>query len=205
MLLVAHIAERIADIPVLMVGLYRDSEVDAGRPLSRTFEELTRRRLAQRMRLERLPADGVAEMLTGLAGQAAPRELVDVFYAETDGNPFFTEEVFRHLAEEGRLFDADGRFRADLKAAELDVPEGVRLVVSARLRRLGDEGTRVLGSAAVLGRVFTFELLQALEELPEMQLLDVVEEAERAPSRMFGWDGVTLPEIEPLRAWLGRG
>ena len=180
MLLIAHIAERIAEIPVLMVGLYRDSEVDAGRPLSRTFEELARRRLARRIRLERLPVDGVAQMLTGLAGQAPPAEMVNVFYTETDGNPFFTEEVFRHLAEEGRLFAADGRFRTDLKAGELDVPEGVRLVVAARLRRLGDDGPGVLASAAVLGRVFSFELLAALEELPESRLLDIVEEAERA-------------------------
>ena len=133
-----------------------------------------------RMRLKRLPADGVAQMLTGLAGQTPPPELVDVFYAETEGNPFFTEEVFRHLAEEGRLFQADGGFHADLKAGELDVPEGVRMVIGARLRRLGDNGARVLGSAAVLGRVFSFELLQVLEQLPESRLLDIVEEAERA-------------------------
>ncbi|HVW34130.1 MAG TPA: hypothetical protein VHL53_16455 [Acidimicrobiia bacterium] len=103
-----------------------------------------------------------------------------MFFSETDGNPFFTEEVFRHLAEEGRLFDAGGRFRTDMKAGELDVPVGVRLVVAARLRRLGEDGPRVPASAAVLGRVFSWQLLQALEELPELQLLDVVEEAERA-------------------------
>lgn len=43
MLLVEHLAERIGEAPVLIIGLYRDSELDAGRPLSRTFEELTRR------------------------------------------------------------------------------------------------------------------------------------------------------------------
>ena len=180
MLLVTYIAERIDGIPVLMVGLYRDNELDAGRPLSSTFTELIRRRIARRLRLERLPVDGVAQMLTGIAGQTPPSQLVDVLYAETEGNPFFTEEVFRHLAEEGRLFDADGRFRTDLEADELDVPEGVRMVIGARLRRLGDDGATVLGSAAVLGRVFAFELLRALEEVPESRLLDIVEEAERA-------------------------
>jgi DNA-binding SARP family transcriptional activator len=180
MLLIAHIAERLAGMPVLIVGLYRDNELDAGRPLSKTFVELIRRRLAQRLRLERLPADGVSQMLTGLANQEPPPRLVEVVYAQTEGNPFFTEEVFRHLVEEGRLFDADGRFRTDLELGELEVPEGVRMVVAARLRRLGDDGARVLGSAAVLGRVFSFELLQALEQLPETQLLDIVDEATRA-------------------------
>ena len=180
MLLIQHLAERIAEVPLLMVGLYRDSELDVGRPLSRTFEELTRRRLARRMPLGRLPQDGVAQMVAGMAGQEPPPGLVEVLYAETEGNPFFTEEVFKHLAEEGRLFDAHGRFRADLAVEDLDVPEGVRMVVGARLRRLGEDGPRVLAGAAVLGRVFSFELLQHLEELPEDRLLDIVEEAERA-------------------------
>ncbi len=167
MLLIQHLAERIAEVPVLMVGLYRDSELEVGRPLSRTFEELTRRRLARRMPLGRLPQEGVAQMVAGMAGQEPPSRLVEVLYAETEGNPFFTEEVFKHLTEEGRLFDTQGRFRADLAVEDLDVPEGVRMVVGARLRRLGRDGPRVLASAAVLGRVFSFELLQHLEELPE--------------------------------------
>jgi len=179
MLLVQHLVERVADVPVLIIGLYRDSELDVGRPLSRTFEELIRRRLVRRMTLKRLPEEAVALMLAGLAGQEPPARLVAVLYAEAEGNPFFTEEVFKHLAEEGRLFDADGRFRTDLSVDQLDVPESVRLVVGHRLRRLGEDGSKVLGSAAVLGRVFSFELLQVVEEMPEDPLIDVVEGAER--------------------------
>ena len=146
MLLIQHLAERIAEVPVLMVGLYRDSELDVGRPLSRTFEELTRRRLARRMRA-RAPAPGGRGRRCWRASPARSRRPASsrCIYAETEGNPFFTEEVFKHLAEEGRLFDADGRFRADLTVDDLDVPEGVRMVVGARLRRLGDDGPRVLG------------------------------------------------------------
>lgn len=131
MLLIQHCAERLAEVPVLMVGLYRDSELDAGRPLSRTFEELIRRRLAVRIPLARLSETAVGAIVAGLAGQEPPAGLVEVIYAGTEGNPFFTEEVFKHLSEEGRLFDSDGRFRADLSVEDLDVPDSVRLVVSA--------------------------------------------------------------------------
>ena len=179
MLLVQHCAERLVEVPVLMVGLYRDSELDIGRPLSKTFEELIRRRLAVRMPLRRLPEEAVAAIVAGLAGQDPPAGLVEVLYARTEGNPFFTEEMFKHLAEEGRLFDADGRFRADLSVEDVDVPDSVRLVVGARLRRLGDDGARTLGAAAVVGRVFTFDLLQQVEQIGEDPLLDLVEAAER--------------------------
>ena len=61
-------------------------------------------------------------MLRALSGHEPPQTLVDVVYSETEGNPFFVEEVFQHLAEEGRLFDAMGQWRSDLSIDELEVP-----------------------------------------------------------------------------------
>ena len=46
-------------------------------------------------------------------------------HADTEGNPFFVEEVILHLEEEDRLFDDKGEYRSDLSLAELDVPESV--------------------------------------------------------------------------------
>jgi tetratricopeptide (TPR) repeat protein len=88
--------------------------------------------------------------------------------------------VFHHLAEEGKLFDAEGRWRADVQLSELEVPRGVRLVIGRRLERVGEECRRVLTTAAVIGRAFTFELLEALGEADTDTLLDAVDEAERA-------------------------
>ena len=48
---------------------------------------------------------------------------------------------------------------------DLDVPESLRLVLGRRLERLGDDGRRALAAAAVVGRAFTYELLEALGEL----------------------------------------
>ena len=60
-------------------------------------------------------------------GKATVEALVEAIHEETEGNPFFVEEVFQHLSEEGKLFDEEGRWKSDLKIDELDVPEGVRL------------------------------------------------------------------------------
>ena len=42
-------------------------------------------------------------------------ELARVVFEETEGNPFFVEEVFRHLSEEGKLFDETGKLLAEHK------------------------------------------------------------------------------------------
>jgi class 3 adenylate cyclase/tetratricopeptide (TPR) repeat protein len=180
LLLLQHITQQLHEMPILIVGTYREVELDVARPLARTLEELLRQRLAHRVALKRMPEAEVAAMLRALSGQQPPKPLVDAVYRETEGNPFFVEEVFQHLAEEGKLFDAQGRWRPDLQVSELEVPEGVRLVIGRRLERVGEECRRVLTSAAVIGRAFTFELLEALGEVDIDALLDAIDEAERA-------------------------
>jgi tetratricopeptide (TPR) repeat protein len=88
--------------------------------------------------------------------------------------------VFQHLSEEGRILDDQGRWKTDLKADEIDVPEGVRLVVSRRLARLGDTARKVLTAAAVIGRSFPLDLVLAIAGETEDAVLDVIEETERA-------------------------
>jgi class 3 adenylate cyclase/tetratricopeptide (TPR) repeat protein len=180
LLLLRHLAERIAELPILLIGTYRDVELDVDRPLARTLEELVRRRLVHRIALSRLPKEGVATMLRVLAGREPPSTLVEAVFSETEGNCFFVEEVFQHLLEEGKLFDQTGEWRTEVRIGEVDVPEGVRLVLGRRLARLSEGARRALGGAAVIGRNFTFELVEALGEVSTDSLLDGIEEAHRA-------------------------
>jgi len=180
LLLLQHTAERLDEMPAVIIGTYRDVELDVGRPLAKTLDWLLRHRLAHRVALRRLEEAGIRDMLGGMAGQDPPDALVKVIHAETEGNPFFVEEVFRHLSEEGRLLNDEGGFQAGLVIDELDVPEGVRLVIGRRLQRLGEHTRKVLSAAAVLGRSFEYELVRAMDGLSDDQLLDAVEEAELA-------------------------
>ena len=88
--------------------------------------------------------------------------------------------MFRHLVEQGKLLHPDGEFRRNIKLGNDDVPASVRLVIGRRLARLSDSTLTSLGTAAVIGRSFTFELLAASTQVDPNSLLDCVEEAERA-------------------------
>jgi tetratricopeptide (TPR) repeat protein len=191
LLLIQHVAQQQDQMAVLTVATYRDIELDAARPLAQTLESLLRQRLAHRIALKPLPQAAVEAMLQALTGQQPPSALAQAIYNETEGNPFFVEEVFQHLSEQGKLLDAEGRWRPDLQVSELDVPEGVRLVISRRLERVSEEGRTALTDAAVVGRDFTFELLQALTDLDPDTLLDAVDEAERANLIVAAAEGPT--------------
>jgi DNA-binding winged helix-turn-helix (wHTH) protein/tetratricopeptide (TPR) repeat protein len=175
--LFSHLSARHAELPLLLIGTHRPSQSDVGPALARALEDLVRTRRIAQVRLEGLQPSDVAEMLQGMSGKSPPAAVVAEFVGETDGNPFFVEELFRHLAEENRLYDSAGRYRSDLRIKQLDVPHNVRLVVGRRFARLDEATRRVLITAAVIGRSFKLDLLEAATAVKAAVLLDNLDEA----------------------------
>jgi tetratricopeptide (TPR) repeat protein len=178
LLLIEHTAALFPELRILGVGTYRDVELEVSRPLAATLERMLRARIVERLSVKRFSRSDVATMIEALASRPPPDAVVEAIFDETEGNPFFVEEVFRHLCEEGKIFDESGDFRTNLKVDELDVPESVRLVVGRRLERLGAEAQKVLAAGAVVGRGFPFSLLEEIADIDAGRLLDIVEEAE---------------------------
>ena len=133
LLLTEYLAPLLPEMPVRIIGTYRDDEIDISHPLSHVISQLSRRRLINRISLSRLSFGDVRAMVEALVGQPPPEELVRVIDSETEGNPFFVEELYLHLAESGVLSDGRGRIRPNLKVDEASVPESIRLVVGERL------------------------------------------------------------------------
>ncbi len=145
----------------------------------RTLEELIRMEIRP-LKLGGLSKAATAQMLYELSQrQAAPESLVSLIFEETQGYPVFVEEVYRHLLEEGKVFDAAGRFRTDIKIDEIDVPENVRLIIGRHLENLDENEKRVLAAAAVIGRGFSFQLLTAISQVNVDEVFAVVEKALR--------------------------
>ena len=180
LLLVRLLAQRVAQVPVFAVGTYRDTDLKPGRPLASVLPELLRQRLAEEILLGRLTQEGVVALLEGRAGSKPPPQLAALVFSETEGNPFFVEEVFRHLHEAGKLLDEAGNWRSGVQIADTDVPRSVGLVIGQRLERIGDDCRRILTIAALAGKVFRFDLLTAFQGIDEDDLLDALEEAGRA-------------------------
>ena len=177
--LVNFLAHRVDQLPMVIVGTYRDGLMDTAPALARTLEELIRvgvRPLA----LKGLSREEVAGMLRKLSLCEPPASLVQLIFKETEGNPFFVEEVYKHLAEEGKVFDEARNFRNDFQIEEIDVPASVRLVLGRRLERLSPASRRILTAAAAIGPSFSFKLAQALPELNNAdELLSAIEEAQK--------------------------
>jgi predicted ATPase/class 3 adenylate cyclase len=180
LLLTEYLTPLLPEMPVLVLGTYRDIEVDLQHPLARVIGQLGSRGLVEQLTLRRLSYDGLRAMLQALAGQPAPEQLARMIDRETDGNPFFVEEVYLHLVESGVLLDEHGRVRPDLRLDEGSVPESIRLVLGQRLDRLAVSTREVLVAAAVSGRAFASDLVGDVAGVDQAVLLEAFDEAERA-------------------------
>jgi uncharacterized membrane protein len=175
--LLIHLANRVAQLPVVIIGTYRGGYSENNPTLARTLEELIRMGIRP-FKLGGLSKDATAQMVRGLSQrQDVPESLVSLIFEKSQGYPFFVEEVYRHLIEEGKVFDAAGQFRTDVEIDEIDVPENVRLIIGRRLERLDQNEKRALTAAAVIGRSFSFWLLTAICEIDVDELFTIVEKA----------------------------
>ncbi|MGH8978610.1 MAG: ATP-binding protein [Acidimicrobiia bacterium] len=175
-----EIAPYLEHLSVLIIGTYVDDDQAAsGTSLHELLTRLHRRQAVQTITLRDLEPADVQQLLELVgAGGAPPASVVQMLYDATKGNPFFLEGVVRQLAEQGRL--APETDWDDLLATGLDIPESVRFTLEGRIAKLRPETRGVLTTVSVLGRDFGFDLLEALEEISDDDLVDAVDEAERA-------------------------
>jgi predicted ATPase len=179
-LLLEHLAQRLGNMAMLVICTYRGTEIDRGHPLTRTLEHLSRRSATHRLALGPFAKSDVEALLLALSGKQPPSELVALVFSETEGVPFFIEEVYRHLAEQNLLFDAHGEWRSEVALGEVEVPDSVRLVIGRRLDQVDAITRRVLTQAAAVGRAFSYDFLKALVVEDEDAVLNAVDEAERS-------------------------
>jgi DNA-binding SARP family transcriptional activator/regulation of enolase protein 1 (concanavalin A-like superfamily) len=176
LVLLHHLAWHGRKMHLLILGTYRDVELRPEHALERTLSMMNRERLSQCLSLPRLPEAAAAELLaTRLAVPSLPPAFVSALYRETEGNPFFLEEVLKHLVEEGAICMEGGVWQIK-PFEELRVPPSVKVTIGRRLQRLAVESRETLTLAAMIGPQFPFELLLAASGVGEERLLEIVEE-----------------------------
>ena len=167
--LLRHLARRTRRHRLLIVATYREVELDQTRPFQEVLLDLNRERLATRLRLSRLDREGTHDMLAVLFAEEITPEFLEGVYTETEGNPFFIEEVCKALVESGQVCFSDGAW--DLPdMEELEIPQSVRVAIQSRVSKMPPGCEETLRLAAILGREFEFETLLAAGDPSTLRL-----------------------------------
>jgi DNA-binding SARP family transcriptional activator len=135
--------------------------------------EMGRDGLSTHLDIRGLSERDTAELVRARAGERPSSAFARRIHQETEGNPFYIEEIVRNLVAAG--VHVGSATASELQRFEL--PEGVKRMIARRLERLNPGTIEWLRVASVVGRDFDAELLEQLLDLDEEQFLTALEEA----------------------------
>jgi DNA-binding SARP family transcriptional activator/tetratricopeptide (TPR) repeat protein len=167
--LVRHLIRAPQPRRAMFLGTCRAGELADDHALADVVASLRREAMLTEVTLGGLAEAEVGELVAALGAEAPSPAFVSSLHGVTEGNPFFVEEVVRHLR------DSPGGLAGDLE--EAGVPAGVREVTSRRIARLPASAREAMQVASVIGREVDFGLLEALGPLTGDELVTALEEA----------------------------
>jgi tetratricopeptide (TPR) repeat protein len=178
--MLTHVSRNLVGARLLIVGTYRDVEVDRSHPLSAALAELRHVSTYGRVLLRGLNPNEVRRMLESITRESVPWGLAEAVHRQTEGNPLFVQEVIRYLAEEGLLIRKEGQWRPTKDTPlEMSIPEGLRDVIGKRLSLLSPDCNQLLTVASIIGREFALETLKSVAGIDEDVFANVLKEAVR--------------------------
>jgi len=128
-------------------------------------------------RLSRREVLAVIDNVTG--GKGLPHDVSSQIAARTDGVPLFVEELTKTILESGLLTPHEGHYVLDGPLPPLAIPTTLHDSLMARLDRLSSvREVAQVGSA--IGREFSYDLLAAVSQLPEVRLENALADLVRA-------------------------
>jgi predicted ATPase/Mn-dependent DtxR family transcriptional regulator len=183
--LLHYIARNLRESPILLMGAYRPGELVSGNgednPILDTISRMREEKLFANIEIGRLSLDETSEMVGNyLKRPGVQGEFADLIFRESEGNPFFIEEILESLQEDRILDGTDERTSIPPR---IDIPDSIRNVVRRRVRRLGEGDRKLLELASAMGEKFDLDLameasnggnetmLNSIDKLTEARLI----------------------------------
>jgi len=152
--------ERLADKPILLIMTYRPDLLHDWASHSH-FTELG---------LKALNLDETEILCNHLIGGSQELQAVRALLLDrSQGNPFFLEEMFNSLVEDGSLTGTPGDYRLGRPGLKVKTPATLHAVIAARVDRLPASAKELLQAAAVIGETMSVELLRAVAATSDEQ------------------------------------
>src|SRR5690349_1740988 len=139
-LLLSHMLQDPDPVKLLVVATMRETGEERSDELPELLTRLRRQPTFERIPLAGLDPAETEALVLAREGHGFSDDQLRRLYADTDGNPFFVEELLR-------------------AGPELGVPEGVKEMIARRLAHLDETAAQVLTVASVIGREFRLEVL----------------------------------------------
>ena len=161
---------RVVDLPVMIIVTYRPEFtppwLDLGHVTTLNLNHLERSQV-------------VALVRNTAGGKTLPGAIVEQIAAKSQGVPLFIEEITRAILESGDLEEDGERYVLRGSIRDFVIPSTLQDSLIARLDRLGVAKDVAL-TASIIGREFSYELLDAVARVSRETLLKALEQLVRS-------------------------
>ena len=167
---------------LFILGAYRDNEVNEGHPLLLMLDEIRIIRDINNLRLEPLTEKMINQIISDTL-HCTPeytQSLSNIIFKKTEGNPFFTKELFTNLYKETFLnFNHVKRcWEWDLdKIKETNITNNVVELMLVRLKKLSENSRESLQLASCIGNYFDLNTLSIIMERTIQETAKILFEA----------------------------
>ena len=163
-----YIVRRLGPTPTLIIGTYRQTEIDKRHPLVKMLDTFADDpRFSSTYIGPLTPSEHRSFIQTMVGGAALGAGLAERLYEATEANPFFTRELVRSLIDSGGIARGDTgewTLSGEMAISSDALPATIQQTVEKRIERLPDEMRDVLSTASVMGRSFDFRDLESLAD-----------------------------------------
>ena len=176
--LLCHIVRSQPKARLLVLGTYREGEIERNPALERAIAKLVQQRVLASIKIEALSAEEIEALAVSYLGSPISSIVSQPLFIQSEGNPFFAEELLRSWVEKGELIRENEQWVA---AAPLEhaLPQSIVGVLRQRFTRLPPGIIDHLRIAAIIGRMFDLSVLAAVEgqeiEILEEHLLEATQ------------------------------
>jgi len=184
----------LANARILLIVLYRP---DYTHPW-------TNRSYYSRLWLDELPVSARHELLESLLPDLpVAQPLRDFIIKKAGGNPLFIEELTCALQERGYLNKGSDTYLLARQPGEIQVPDTVQGIIAARIDRLEEELKRIVQVASVIGREFSFSILDSITDaqhdlkggLQRLQALEFIYEESLFPELKYVFKHALVQDV----------
>lgn len=167
----------------LLIGAYRDNEVDADHPLSLALEQIKKSQMViNTITLSPLERNDIEHLLADSfnCNVEETEKLADILLRKTNGNPFFINQFIKLLYQKKLLgFNfATRRWDWDTEViSKQPITDNVVDLLLYRIKQLPEQTQKILQLAACIGHKFDLLTLSTISELSTIQTIQYLYEA----------------------------
>ncbi|MBE9563286.1 MAG: AAA family ATPase, partial [Proteobacteria bacterium] len=164
---------------LLIIGAYRDNEVDSSHPFIMAVDELRKANsVINTIELVNLQLSDINHLLQDTLQCETTQTLANLVYQKTQGNAFFTHQFLHALYEEELLQFKQQQWHWDVQQiANKNITANVVELMASKINKLPEKTVAILQLAACIGNLFDLSILAVISELKQDETLERLQPA----------------------------